>query len=75
MTKILWSDMYEAKKLDIYLNKYVSFHKSVKKWVSIITIILSSTSLIAWLNDKNSLFTGLSIGLSIIAKLLVDLIL
>lgn len=62
--------MYEAKKLDIYLNKYVSFHKSVKKWFSIITIILSSTSLIAWLNDKNSLFTGLSIGLSIIAKLL-----
>lgn len=68
MNDILWAELMDAKKKDIYLNKYVSFHKSVKKWFSIFTVILSSTSLIAWLKDRGAYLTGLSIGLSIIAK-------
>ena len=63
--------MYDAKKQDIYLNKYVSFHRTVKKVVSMATIIFSSTGLISWLTTNgNSLFTGIALSLSVISKLI-----
>lgn len=70
MNNLYWNEMYDSKKFDIYLNKYVSFHKTVKKTINIITIILTSTSLIAWLSNRGATFTGIALGLSAFSKLL-----
>ena len=70
MNGILWDELYDVKKHTVYLIKYISFLKSVKKFFELTTIALTSTGFIAWLSDKGSLWTGISAGLATGIKLL-----
>lgn len=66
MNNILWNDMLECKKHDIYLNKYISFHKAVKKIISIVTIVLTSTGIISFLEKWQ--YTEVVLILSFLSK-------
>jgi hypothetical protein len=70
MIRILWDELYDAKKNEIYITQYLSFLKSVKKILEIATILLTSTGFISWLADKGSVWTGISAGLATTVKLI-----
>lgn len=52
MITIIWKEMYYAKKNEEYITLYISFLKSIKKYIDLIIIIFTSTGVLSWFSEN-----------------------